>query len=220
MNTILEAILKADFLATEQQVQNLASVVVEGHSAGGTYCKVLVAHCLAEVAGKRKPDKAAQVAIVDAVHMKLYAFVLLGVGPQEMDAEERNRRATFARTAASDLRAFVRRGGQLRDLDPFTVTKHSLRSHGVRVPRGTRTRAQRSFERSVAAISRAAVRIAKTDARDARKRLETARAAIDKLLAQLGKQAKTAHRSRPASPARVTSARGLVRQPVAQPTTH
>lgn len=211
MNTILDAITKADFLASETQVENLAACVVQGYSANGTYLKVVVAHCGSEIAGKRKPSKEAQLAIVDTVHARFYAHVLVGVGPPDLDNNERNRRATFARTAASDLRAFIRRGGHLRKLDAAKVTKHDLRTWGRRVPKGTRTRAQRSFESMVAGIQRSAQRIAKRSPADARKRLEAARTAIDRLLATLAP--KKTH-GRPSAPARVTSARGLQRQQV------
>lgn len=221
MNTVLQAIAKASFLASEQQVENLAAIVVEGHTANGTYLKVLVAHCLAAIAGKRKPGKKAQVSIVDEVQARLYAHVLAGVGPTDLDADERNRRATFSRTAASDLRGYIRRGGPLRKLDAETVTKHVLRSYGRKVPKGTRTRAQRSFVRSLAAIERAVTRIARNNPADARKRLEAARKTIDTLLAKLPAPAahKTATRARPTRPATRVTATRLVRTP-AQPAAH
>lgn len=192
MKNIVEAISELRFVANEAQVEALAATVASGSSANGTYLRVLVAHAQRDIAALRKVTKQAVLAVVAGVHERLYLSVLKGVGDESVPMPERQRRATFARTATSALRKFVLRGGDARKLELDTVTKAGLRDYGRRVPTGTRV--QRSLQRSAAAVIRAAVRIGRSDPVEARKRLEAVRADIDKALSAIDKAAKTAKR--------------------------
>lgn len=179
----LEAIIKAKYIASGSQVEHLAGIVANGQQGGGTYLKVLIAHTLEALHGRKRVSKRAQRNAVDEMHTKLYEHVLKGVGPADLDQVERNRRATFARTAASDLRGFIASGGDVREVDLDTVTKQQLREYGKRVPAGTRI--ERALSKSVDAVVRAVQRIAKKNPAKARARLEAARDQLDSLLEQL-----------------------------------
>jgi hypothetical protein len=216
---ILEAIVAAKFLATESQVEQLAGLVAVGQRAGGTYLGVLVAHVQEAFSDRgRKPSVDATLAVLDSTHEHLYAHVLKGIGNEEMPAPERNRRATFARTAASDLRYFVQKGGDVRKLDPAEVSKAQLRKIGRAVPTGTR--AERSFVRSFDALVRATRRIARTQPDEAVERARQAIADLEALVEELeaGEQPAPRRRKRAESP-RVTRAR-LHRTPAAPPANH
>lgn len=159
---ILETIERAGFVATEPQVEALAGQVSLGNKANGTYLKVLVAVCQAEMKGKRRD----QMAIVDQVNERLYAATLRGVGGDEVDMPERIRRAAFAATSTSTLRTYIRSGGNLRLLVPAEVTKTSLRMMST-VPEPA-SRSERIFRRARDAIIRRFKLDAKRDPTSAR----------------------------------------------------
>jgi CO/xanthine dehydrogenase Mo-binding subunit len=182
--SIFDTIHDAKFIASEAQVEALATVVANGTYANGTYLKVLIAHAQHDINGTRKLTKEAALAVVDGIHQKFYAAVLKGVGDDTVAMTERQRRATFARTSVSDLRGYIAQGGDVRKIDVETVTKAKLRNYGRKVPTGTR--AQRSLARAGDAVIRAAVHLAKKNPTEARKRLEAVRKEIDAALAKIG----------------------------------
>jgi hypothetical protein len=188
MNT-LEAIAQAEFVATDEQVTQLARIAAEGRQAGGTFLKVLFAHVKSVLVKKRKPSRKTQVEAVDEINARLYEHVLKGVGPDELEVNERNRRATFARTAASTLRHFAKRGRKpVTALSVEEVTKTKLRALSGAVPAGTRT--ERVLNRSADSFMRMAQRMAKADPASARKRIAALQAQLAKVLAQLADEKK------------------------------
>lgn len=202
MNTI-EQIVKAKFLATEAQVQSLASVVAQGATATGVYLGVVVAHTQDMLTSRKRVTPRVTEQVIDEVHKRLYPCALAGVGPADLATDERNRLATFARTAVSDLRFFARGGGDVRALDPATVKKSALRPSTV--PAGTRT--ERGIAASLGRFERIVQRLAKTSPDDARRQIEDAQAKLEALLEALDKPAKGAHRRPRKQAVRVVSAR-------------
>lgn len=223
--TILEAIVAANYVATDAQVEQLAGLVVTGQRAGGTYLGVLVAHVQQAFSGRgRKPSNEAALAVVDSTHEHLYAHVLKGVGDETMPQPERNRRSTFARTAASDLRYFVQKGGDVRKLDPAAISKAQLRKVGRSVPTGTR--AERSFSKSFEVLVRSAQRIARTQPDEAVERARQAIADLEALVEQIeageaeqGRKATRKQATRKQAEPRITRAR-LQRTPANAPAAH
>jgi hypothetical protein len=122
---IVETIAASHFLADEGQVSRLTYAVLEGQAADVTYFRVLLAHVRQKV-GRRANVNAE--AVLDKVHDKFYPIVLGAVGPESMKEADRNRKATFARSAASTIRFYIRQGGDVREIDLSTVTKSGLRS--------------------------------------------------------------------------------------------
>lgn len=221
--TAIEAIIKAKFVATETQVTQLAAIVATGVQAAGTYLRVLVVHTQSELSKRRKPKAKVQIATLDAVHARFYPCVLKGVGPDDLDAPERNRRATFARSAASTLRYFISAGGDMRALEVDNVSKAALRKVGRPVPKGTRT--ERALTRASESVISTIQRIAKSNPNAARQRVEALQAHLEELLEEIaelpqpekrrGRPAKKA--SRKSGGARITNTRGLQRVPRPQP---
>lgn len=207
MTTVIESIIKAKFLATETQVESLASIVVEGISASGTYLSVLIAHTQDALKNRRKPSKETQLTAINDVHKRFYGHVLRGVGPPEIADKERNRRSIFARTTASDLRHYVKAGGDLRGLDAAAVSKAKLRAEGRPVPAGTR--AERGMKKTHDAIFRALERLARQNVDAAREQIIEMQTELEGLLAKIGrppqmatrKAVKRAERHRAAAPA-------------------
>jgi hypothetical protein len=125
------------YALTEKQVEQLATAhcKAEGELNGSntTYLRVLVTAMQAQL-GDRKRGHALgleqQVAVLETVGTKYYAAVLRGVSVDlaDTDTKERNRRATFARSAKSTLGAFLNANGDVRELDTQTVTKAALRA--------------------------------------------------------------------------------------------
>lgn len=197
--SILEALADSKFLATDAQVESLASLAAEGQQASGTYLSVLTAHVIKALAKVKRATKAAQLATVDKVQEHLYPHILKGVAPANVEQDERNRLAIFARTAASDLRHFVRMGGDARKLDPAEVRKHVLRSEGKEVPTGTR--AERAFSRAQLAIASSAKRIARTDPEEALARLRAAMGKLEEVIDEIEHAEKPAKGKRKAKQA-------------------
>lgn len=173
---IVQTIEKAGYEATETQVETLAHAVALGRRCESTYLRVLVAHCQADIGGgRRKVSAETQEACIDKVHTRLYPHVQKGVvsngmGSDAMPQAEVNRRSTFARSSASELRSFVQRGGDLRTLKVGELTRQQLRKFGRRVPTGTR--AERAIANGFETIVNAAKRIAKNDPASARAKLD------------------------------------------------
>jgi hypothetical protein len=143
---------KAHFTVTEQDIELLAQTRVTSDEAtkrmDGTYLRILVATMQGDKEiglwgrGKRAlapADIEAHRAKLADIHAKFYPAVLRGVttadvadkdglAPEDRRerARVRNSRATFARSAASTLQAFIKLGGDVRKLDPKTMKKMDL----------------------------------------------------------------------------------------------
>lgn len=190
---IIDAITSAHFIADAAMVERLAATVVEGASADATYLRVLLAHMQARLGRpvRRRTASADMEAaghVLETVHGELYPAVLRGVGPEDLPITERNRRATFARSAASTVRYYVREGGDIRQLDVATVTKAGLRKlvqsqqEGEAAPTDE-TRPQKSFRKATDVLVKAAqYLLARGDPEDAQQRIEAAIQTLEELL--------------------------------------
>ncbi len=183
------------YLMTTEQIEALAaerttSTVVAG-MVDGTYLRALVA---AVQAMKRTKQKT-QLEAIDTVSTEFYAAVCRGVVTAEIAlaeglpadeakarVHERNRRATFARSAKSALVAWVREGGDIRKLDLETVTKTELQKQvkTARVDRGESV--TQRIERLQAQLLAA---MAREPPETARERIETVIAALQDALEEL-----------------------------------
>lgn len=179
---IVDTISQHNYVATEAQVALLAHEVTLGQRAEGTYLRVVLNYCHAELgpARRKRIPTDAQLVVLDKVHARFYPHVQKGVGPEDMTASERHAKSTFARSSVSELRGYVIREGDLRRLVVAEVTKSQLRRFGKVVPTGTR--AERSLLRAATTIARSAMRVAKADPVRAREQLE---AAIEIIQAEL-----------------------------------
>jgi hypothetical protein len=135
--SIINAIASGNYHATPKQVEELARSVQLGAQGPGTYLRILLGACQETLPNLVKPtrgraapvpDLVQQLSAIDKCHAEFYPAVLRGVADQDSDEEENQRRANFARTAASTLRVFVKRGYDLRTEDVATVTKSGLRA--------------------------------------------------------------------------------------------
>lgn len=183
---VIEKIAKAHYAATVADVEALASNVATGQQSDGTYLRVLVAATQAKLGTSRRGrvNTAAQLEILDQVHLQFYAAVQRGVGDASVDDAERRRRSGFARSAASTLRAYVKAGKDLRGLVVADTTKHSLRQavNPVRqVPAGT-SRVATTFLRSVDTATQAAEKLLASDGEEARETIESAIESLQNLL--------------------------------------
>lgn len=186
---IQQTIERAHFVATDAQVEQLASarwtLAAQEEGLNGTYLRVLVVGCQSELGTKRRgrPSSTSQLAVVDKIHIRFYAAVLRGITTPDIVADdtqepaersrralERNRRSTFARSAKTTLVNFVRAGGDIRTLDPPTVSKAQLRAAGEPPPLVDRV--ARQLANAQGAILRAIGRRARGDPSGARDMLE------------------------------------------------
>jgi hypothetical protein len=207
MTTIQQTIAKAHYVATEAQVEQLASAQytasAQAESHNLTYLRIVVVRCQAEVGTKRRGRALAvdsALAVVEKATEPLYAAVLRGITTPDIVAEpglepaessrralERNRRSTFARSAKTTLVNYVRGGGDIRGLDPETVTKAGLRA--AVTPPEPANRDERIMERAQGAILRAINRQARGDPAAAQAALEGVIAALqERLEAMTGEQ--------------------------------
>ncbi len=197
--------MKSKYLLTEQQIETLAAerqsgaIVIE--SLDGTYLKALITAMQSKLGPKRgkHPDTATQIETLEVSAAPFYAAVLRGVVTPDIEVtpdleaaeaarrtRERNRRATFARTAKATLVAWISEGGDARGLDVATVTKTELRA-SVTAARSERMPAAASrIERAQQAILAA---VAREGPDEARERLtaviEALQAALDELPAEV-----------------------------------
>lgn len=196
--------MKSTYVMTEAQVEALAAertqslTVVEGFDS--TYLRVLITAVQAKLGPKRgkRPDTNAQLDALESIAVPFYGAVLRGVITSDiaLDASldpaeatkrtrERNRRATFARTAKSTLVSWVTEGGDLRALSVATVTKSELRAAVTAAKAEHGTPAASRIERAQNAILSA---VAKETPEVARERLESVIAALQEALDELPDQ--------------------------------
>lgn len=185
---MFDVIAKAGYVATEVQIEQLARGVQTGTLAASCYLRVVLVACQTQLGSPRRGRKnSEQGKVLDAVHKRFYPHVLRGVGPEELDALERNRRATFARTATSTIRSFIKSGGDLRALDATTASKGALRALTtpvVLVQGGTRD--ERTIAKARGAIERALERMAKGTPEGARSAIEVLLDALETRYEELG----------------------------------
>lgn len=194
--SIVEMIASANFMADIAQVERLAGNVAEGQVADATYLRVVLAHMQANLGKGRRGRRATVDAhsaevVLDKVHEQFYPAVLKGVGGDELPVPERHRRATFARSAASTVRYFIRNGGDVRDVDVSTVTKSGLRKlvKPEAPPPENETRAERAFRKATEVVVSSAQRLlARGDPDIARERIEATLEALEALLTELPEQ--------------------------------
>lgn len=221
---IIQSIEKANYAATDAQVEGLAHAVVLGRRGESTYLRVLAHYCQGELGrGRRKVPADAQEAVIDKVHNRLYPHVQKGVqsngnGGAEVSQAEVNRRSNFARSSASELRGYVARGGDLRELDVPNLTRNFLRKFGKAVPTGTR--AERSLSKSVDAAERAARRVARGDPDAAYEAIEAAIAKLQAVLEELEAPTEAAGEATTVGVPRAVPDRGHARTRVGTPMLH
>lgn len=185
MTTIISSIVKAHFAASDEQIEALAAQVVLGEQSDGTYLRVLIAHVQKRLGKPKRGKQPSQEPVLDTIHEALYPAVLRGVGPADLDNPERNRRATFARSAASTVRFYLRNGGDIRALDPAEVTKTGLRRlAGPEQPVPTGTRTEKAFTRAEQTVLRLTTRLVKEDPGRARQRIEMLLGQLEQLMPQ------------------------------------
>jgi hypothetical protein len=169
--------MKNVYALTEQQIESMTAdrtaglSTIEGYDQ--TYLRVLVNGAQAKLGAKRgkRQGTESQLEALENVAGPFYAAVLRGVtspdvapdgitDPAEITrrTRERNRRATFARTAKSTIVTWVNEGGDIRAIDVTTVTKTELRTaiNTARSERGETS--ARRIETAQAAILAAAAR--------------------------------------------------------------
>jgi hypothetical protein len=222
---ILQSIMKANYAATGAQVETLAHAVALGKLGESTYLRIVAVHCQADLGtGRRRMAAETQEAVIDKVHGKLYPHVLKGVasnglGSEELPQAEVNRRSTFARSSASELRRFVNKGGDIRTLDAANLTRSFLRKFGAPVPTGTR--AERSLARATEATVRAAERVARGNPDAAAETIEATIESLQKVLNALPEAAaEDVGGSTTVVPNRAPADRGMQRTRVGVPQLH
>lgn len=162
--SIIETLKRNHYVATLAQVEQLARTVLDGAQGAATYLACLIVGCQATLGkpgrGRRRAiDKDAQIAVIDTTHGDYYSAVLRGVADASSDERENQRRATFARSAASTLRGYVKSGGDIRSLDAGTITKTALAR--MSKPPEPEDRLARRWNRAHNSLLRATKRLAK-----------------------------------------------------------
>lgn len=186
---IVAAIVRLHYVATLEQVEQLGHSVMLGEEADATYLNVVLAHIQGRIGRPRRGAQPPQLPVLETVHAELYPAFLRGVGPEDMDADERNRLGTRARTAASTVRFFIEHGGDVRGLK-LPQTKNGLRKlvqPESPAPEGE-TRRERTFRKAAEGVVRAASALARGDPDAARQRIEQL---LDRLEALLGPETET-----------------------------
>lgn len=187
------------------QVETLARSRCENAShvldADGTYLSYLIDAMqskLGRVARSvRKNNLEVQRGVLAEVHEQFYAAVLRGVTTEDVAYEEgldsteqrrrsleRNSRSAFARTTKSTVLRFIEGGGDIRTLDPKTVSKVALRKAVEPTPAIT-DRIGRQIDNAKGALLRAVNRRARGDPEAAREELEHLMEDLQKMLDEL-----------------------------------
>lgn len=197
-------------LKIEQRVENLArdrvtsAIIVSNTDI--TYLSLLVDAMQSQLGKTRrgKVNSLQQAQVLADVDKRFYAAVLRGVTTEDIAIEEgleveeqrrrsleRNRRSAFARSAKSTVSTFIGGGGDVRVLDPTTVSKVALRK--AIAPPEPADRAARQYTRAHGALLRAIARRARGDPRAARAEVEELMDELQKTLDELGVEPEAHH---------------------------
>lgn len=126
-NSLQDKIAAAKYVVTSQQVESIATAVQTGREMSTTYLR---AFCTAlQAAGSTKGRKRlqSQLELVEKVNSEFMPAVKRGVSfRQELDSQELHARCGFARVTASAFRQYVKRGGDLKQLDTQILTRRML----------------------------------------------------------------------------------------------
>jgi hypothetical protein len=209
--------MKSKYAMTEAQVENLARDIATAQDVtnGGrtTYLRVLVTHMQATL-GKVKRGRPlavqAQLEVLDTVSGRLYPAVLRGITTHDLEPApgldqveltrrsiERNRRSTFARSAKSTLGNWIKAGGDMRTLDPDTVTRDPLAAQ-AREARGVNGAAY-TIDRHRSALYRLIEKEAEADPDAARADIESTMDALQAILDSLSPNGNAAKPAAPTS---------------------
>ncbi len=169
--SVLEDIALNRFIATDEQVEQLSwhyiIAVDTVKRSKSTFMQILLA--MAQEAG-------GELKHLTEVYNRLYPAVKRGIEKAGYQGDEAESKAIFARTAMSTLKGYIKRGGDLSDLDPATVTKRQLQPQSISTPKLER------IENRVIVSIRA---MAKTDEEQAIHELENYIAALRMLRKEL-----------------------------------
>lgn len=118
------------FIATQQQIEQLVweHVIAVDFSkrSKNTFMSILIATAQHE---------GGTLEILEEVYSRLYEWVKNGVKKAGFDESKTG----FARSAMATVRGFVRRGNDLMEIDPATVTKRDLQPPVIAAPKLQRT---------------------------------------------------------------------------------
>lgn len=219
----------------EQRVELLARERVTSAAlvsdADGTYLSLVIDAMQAQLGKTRrgKINSVQQAQVLAEVDKRFYAAVLRGVTTPDIAIEEgleaseqrirsleRNRRSAFARSTKSTVSAFIVGGGDIRVLDPKTVSKAALRK-AIAPPEPT-DRGARQISNTKGAFLRAVARRARGDPEAARIEVEGLIEELQKVLDNL-EDTSEKHETTTIVGMR-TPDRGPVRTRVGQPMLH
>ena len=191
-----------NYVATPADIAALAQAYARALEASGSvrghYLRALVATTQAELgakprqraSGEDKPslDEAGiklQLQSLETVHERFYAVVLDNV---DGNAEERNRRSGFARSAVSTVRAYIRAGHDITLLAAARVTKVQLAQAAP--PRRARVVSvpvlQRRADKALTLVYKIGEQLGKADKAMAVEVLESAMSKLGAMLSKLG----------------------------------
>lgn len=182
---IIKKLETSQYASTPAQIQQLTAEVGRGVTASLTYFRCLLVEARVML-GRGRSTNAKQIAAINKAHAKFYPAVLRGIGNDSMEPGEKHRRATFARSAASDIRGGVRAGRDIRAVDVATVTRKDMRPPSG-VKRGNRF--DRALERGTSTIIAAVTREVKRDQDLAVKQLRAVVEALGEELQRIEKAA-------------------------------
>lgn len=181
---------RVEMLARERVLS--ATVVSD---ADVTYLSLLVDVMQSQLGKTRrgKVNSLQQAQVLADVDKRFYAAVLRGVTTEDIAVEdgleaeeqrrrslERNRRSAFARSAKSTVSAYITGGGDVRELDPKTVSKAALRK--AVAPPEPEDKSERQILRAKGTLLRAITRRARGDPVGARAEVEGLMEELQKVL--------------------------------------
>lgn len=191
-NSLQDKIAAAHYVVTAQQVESVAVAVQTGKAMSTTYLRIVLTAMQAALGSGRKRSAKSQMEVLEKVHEEFMPAVKRGVSfRQDLEPAELHARCGFARVTASAFRRYVKGGGDVRELDPMTLTRRQLSPEAddavTAAPASTEAIVQRSTARMLRSINKAARR----KPAEARQLLETAIAALQAALMELDAPAQT-----------------------------
>lgn len=213
--------MKSQYALNESQIESLAAKrtvsIVTVDQLDGTYLRALITGVQSKLGPKkgRTPSDEAQLAALETIAVPFYAAVLRGVTTPDIALEanmehalvvvrnrERNRRATFARSAKSTLVAWIEAGGDVRAIDVNTVTKTELRQSTLAASSDDRglapeSRIERATKTILATVAREGPDLARAHLESA---IEALQEALEALPAEAAHEESTVIRTRVGTP--------------------
>ncbi len=127
--SIIEKIVSSNYIVTIDMVEELTRqhllATKKRENLGSTYFSTLIATTQREIDGK---EEATGLDELKTIHKAFYGGVIRAIAATGIKGADAQKRAGFARSAASTIKTFIESGGDIRKVEAGKISKEQMRA--------------------------------------------------------------------------------------------